>query len=274
MKKISVLLIMLSFLTSCEVITDWTLQKPEQEFIIITGIITNELKHQEITITRPIRDLNQQADGVTDATVLVSSNQLAYTFSEDSARPGVYVSDSAFAGIENSTYSLLVQSGAEVYSAKALLESAYTDFEMIQPQQVSEGLFRIGAIPAAYNPTLPAMYEILLDWSAAPGYSDAKPETCKACVYYYSLPTIDVSEVFAPGAEKVHFPAGTKITERRYSLTQEHAAYYRALLLETTWQGGYFITATANVPTNLSAGALGYFGACAVVQKQAIVPVK
>jgi len=36
------------------------------------------------------------------------------------------------------------------------------------------------------------------------------------------------------------------------------------LLLETSWQGGVFPSDPANVNTNLSEGALGFFGICAV----------
>lgn len=111
------------------------------------------------------------------------------------------------------------------------------------------------------------MYEVLLDWSSAPGYENENPDSCKIKLYYYTLPTLDVSEVFAPDFEKVSFPSHTIITERRYSLTDEHAAFLRALLLETTWQGGFFNTANSNIPTNLSEGAKGFFGACGVVEK-------
>jgi hypothetical protein len=81
---------------------------------------------------------------------------------------------------------------------------------------------------------------------------------------FYTLKTLDVSEVFAPAVEEISFPAGTIIEERRYSLTAAHAEYLRTLLSETTWQGGLFTTPSANVATNLSAGATGFFGVCAV----------
>jgi len=73
--------------------------------------------------------------------------------------------------------------------------------------------------------------------------------------------------IFAPNLEKLTFPPGTVITERKYALTDEHAAFIRAVLLENTWQGGFFNTASADIPTNLSEGAKGYFGACGVVEK-------
>ena len=88
---------------------------------------------------------------------------------------------------------------------------------------------------------------------------------------FYTLPTLDVSEVFAPQMEEIYFPAGSSITERRYSITPGHAEFIRELLLETNWAGGLFNVASANVTTNLSNGALGFFGLCAVTQLSVIV---
>ena len=89
------------------------------------------------------------------------------------------------------------------------------------------------------------------------------PDT-SARLLYYTLPTIDVSEIFAPGIQTIYFPSGTYITEKKYSITREHAEYIRALLLESKWQGGLFDTEHANLPTNMSNGAIGFFGACGV----------
>jgi len=88
---------------------------------------------------------------------------------------------------------------------------------------------------------------------------------------FYTLPTLDVSEIFAPQMEAVNFPSGTRITERRYSLAPEHAAFIRELLLETNWAGGIFNEAAANVTTNFSAGAYGFFGICSVTALSIIV---
>jgi hypothetical protein len=47
------------------------------------------------------------------------------------------------------------------------------------------------------------------------------------------------------------------------------------MLLETNWTGGLFTVAPANVGTNLSEGAFGFFGACAVTELSVIVtPLK
>jgi len=268
MFKLLKYLFLILLLASCEEQSDWNLKTANNGYIVVGGIITNELKIQTLTISKTVAHLNEKPQYVSGATVLVSSNLLTYTFHEDSLLPGTYLSDKAFAGIRNKTYSLFITSGNKVYSSKAVLAPPAANFVFIAYQKsASEKKYHFNKVQVSYNPVSNAMFEILLDWSAAPGYENEKPDSCKAKLYYYTLPTIDVSEVLAPTLEKITFPSGTVITERRYSLTDEHAAFIRALLLETTWQGGFFNTASANVPTNLSAGALGFFGACGVIEK-------
>ena len=258
-------------LASCEEQTDWDLHKTSNNFIVVDGIITNELKMQTLTLTRPVTAINEKPQAISGAVVLVSSDLLTHNFIEDSLNPGTYRSEKPFIGLRNKTYSLLITSGTNVYSSKAELLPPVENFNMPEYQKNEEdSQYYFTKVPVPYFPVLPAMFEIQLDWSSAPGYGTENPELCKAKLYYYTLPTIDVSEVFAPNIEKVGFPSGTSITVRRYSLTDEHAAFLRALLLETTRSGGYFNTASANLPTNLSTGAIGFFGACGVAEQTEI----
>jgi len=268
MKKLLTYILVLMLLVSCEEQSDWDLQKADNDFIVVDGIITNELKVQTLTIMKPVTTLNGNPEPVSDATVLVSSNLLTHTFHEDSVHRGTYLSDIAFTGIRNQTYTLLITSGNRNYSSKAVLAAPVANINMIDYQlNENDNKYHFSKVPFPYNPLVSAMYEVQLDWSTAPGYENENPDLCKAKLFYYVLPTIDVSELFAPELEKITFPPGTVITEYRYSLTAEHAAFLRAVLLETTWQGGYFNTASANIPTNLSTGAIGFFGACGVVKQ-------
>jgi hypothetical protein len=136
--------------------------------------------------------------------------------------------------------------------------------ELIYKKNDDNNLYYIDYVASSFEAENPAMWEILIDWSFVPGYENIDPEACKKKLLFYTLPTLDVSQVFAPLVEQVYFPAGTRIVERRYSLTDEHAAYIRTLLLETSWQGGIFPSDPANGISNLSEGAFGFFGICAV----------
>ena len=107
------------------------------------------------------------------------------------------------------------------------------------------------------------MWEVLLDWSHVAGYEQKDSLQTHARMLFYTLSTLDVSEIFAPRVEGVFFPAGTILTENSYSLTTDFAEYIREMLLETQWQGGFFNSARANVGTNIEGGGAGFFAVCA-----------
>ena len=271
MRKLAAYIFLMLLLTSCEEQITWDLHSSTKNTIVVDAILTDELKTQTIILSKPVESPNGQSQAVEGATVLVSSDQLVYSFHEDSLRQGTYHSDEPFSGVNDKTYSLLVTTNSKAYSAKAILPEA-KDFSFLKYEKNPEdNKYRITDVATVFDPSDPAMYEIQLDWSSAPGYEHTNADSCKATLFYYTLPTLDVSEVFAPTLEKITFPSGTVITERRYSLTNEHAAFLRGVLLETNWQGGFFNTVSANVPTNMSDGAYGYFGACGVKGKTEIV---
>jgi len=116
-----------------------------------------------------------------------------------------------------------------------------------------------------------ALYLIESDWTELTGFDTIPPERKRTLSYFYTLNTVDANELFAPAKEAVYFPKGTKISMKKYSLTDEHAEFMRSMLFETEWTGGLFDANHANVKTNLSEGALGFFGACSVYSRYFIV---
>jgi len=260
-KKLIYLFVLLSFL-SCEKQVDWSLQNEQSDLIIVDGMITNEMKSHEIKLSYPVTQLNETPKPVSGATVLISDEDSTYHLTEQPVGSGIYKTASYFIGQVGNHYTLLINYNGKIYSAKTTLIQGYV-FNPLQYVQIgNNGLYHITWIANAYDAENFAMYEILLDWSGVPGYQGVDPDSCRSRLLYYTLPTIDVSQVFAPVVEKQYFPAGTIITENRYTLTREHAEFIRALLSETNWQGGLFDSEHANIPTNLSDGAIGFFSAC------------
>ena len=114
------------------------------------------------------------------------------------------------------------------------------------------------------------MYEADISWGHLPVY--ASDSLTKARLTFYTLNTIDVSYIIFPqDKEEVYFPYGSIAILNKYSLTDEYAAYLRALLAETEWQGSIFEDARGNLPSNISNGGLGYFSACSVIADTVVV---
>ncbi len=268
---LTALCILLLSLSGCIKKTNWVFDSDPPVRLVVEGILTDEWKVQQVKLSEPVAALNDPATPVTGAIVLVSNEDSAWILKEDSLVPGRYHTAGLFRAEVGKTYTLQIFHGGNIYSARAAMEPGRLFNELTYIKNESNDLFHIEWVAEAFSATYPAMWEILIDWSAVPGYEMVPADSCHARLLFYTLPTLDVSEIFAPAVEIVSFPAGSLITERRYSLSAGHASFIRELLLETTWQGSLFPTANANVSTNLSTGGAGYFGVCGVTSLSLIV---
>ena len=271
MKRIFIYLVFSLSMAACVKQVSWDVPGGDSNMIAVDGLLTNERKSQTIVINHPVNGLNDTAIPVRGATVIIHTADSVWNLSEEPAGSGKYKTPSTFIAILNKTYTLNIYSGSNVDSAKAAMVPGLVFPQLAYAQNDNDTLYHIEYIASGFSRSEPAMWEVLLDWTKVPAYLQADTSKCKARLLFYSLPTLDVSEIFAPVVEQVSFPKGTKITERRYSLAPQHAEFIREMLLETSWQGGLFPTVAANVSTNLSAGAVGFFGVCSVNELSMIV---
>lgn len=264
MRQTGIYILLILLLTSCVKEADWSVPENGADYIVVDGIITNEYRTQYISLRFNKAGLNDQATPLSGAEVIISNEDETYQLSEDPEEAGRYITDTIVVAKFNKNYSLLIFYQNRFYSAQANMVPGKTFAELTYKKKDDEDLYFIDYVASAFDADDPAMWEIDIDWSMVPGYEFQDPESCKKKLMFYSLSTLDVSQVFAPIVEQVYFPAGTNITQRRYSITSEHIDFLRSLLLETSWQGGVFPSDPANVSTNLSDGAIGFFGICAV----------
>ena len=264
MKKIVLYLFTLMSFAACDKQVDWPVKQQGAGLIVVDAILTDEHKKQSISITYPVSQLNQKPLPVSGAIVNVSNEDSTWQFTENPEMPGNYNSPTGFIAVIGKNHTLFISHANKIYSAKSSIVEGTTFKELQYLKNSGNNLYHIDWVASAFSAEKAAMWEILLDWSKVHGYEQTDTMVTKARLLFYTLPTLDVSEIFAPEMEQISFPSGTTITERRYSLTPEHAEFARELLLETNWSGGFFNVASANVITNLSGGAKGYFGICSV----------
>jgi hypothetical protein len=264
MKKILIYILPFLLLLSCVKKTDWSLKSQHTDLIVVEGIITDTMGAQTITITHPVSQLNETPAPVSGANVIIADEDSVYTLIERPPNSGVYLTNSTFIAQTGKHYTLLIALNNRLYTAKATMVPGIHFNALKYSKDKGDNLYHIDSVAKAFNTSDTAMWEVLLDWSHVPGYENADPSKTKARLLYYTLPTLDVSQIFAPAVESITFPAGTIIIERRYSLTREHAEFLRTLISETNWMGGLFSTVPANVITNLSPGAVGFFAACSI----------
>jgi hypothetical protein len=271
MRRILFLTGLIFLLQGCVKETSWPLTGSAPDKIIVDAIITDEVKTQQVKLSYPVSGLNQAPAPLTGAGVLISNEDSTWQLAEYPANSGIYNTSSSFFAQLQKNYTLLISLDGKVYTAKTTMTGGSLFGELRYARNDDNNLYYVDWVANAFSIRQAAMWELLIDWSGVPGYEQLDSLNNHARMLFYTLPTLDVSEVFAPQMESVFFPAGTRITERRYSLTTAHAEFIREMLLETNWAGGLFTVAPANVGTNLSDGAFGFFGACAVTELSIIV---
>ena len=69
----------------------------------------------------------------------------------------------------------------------------------------------------------------------------------------------------------VHVVPGDTVRTEQMSITGEAYDIITAILTETDWRGGPFDPPPSNVPSNVSNGAFGFFGASSVKDRTVVV---
>jgi hypothetical protein len=255
--------LLLALLAGCEVEYSWNLRSKNINTIVVDGILTNEMKTQCIKISSVNAAMNQAYVPISGATVTVSDSVNLYPFSESLSEPGSYYS-SPFQAFVGKTYYLNIVYQSITYTAKANMASITALDSLVLNKSNDLYTYSQGKTGD------PAMTEVFLDWSTVPAYCTTYGH-CTAQETFYVLHNIDVNKEFGPEKEIIYFPAGTRITRRKYSLTSEHQAFLRSLLMETEWRGGIFDVQQGNVNTNISNGGFGFFAACMVLSDSTVV---
>jgi len=273
MKRLQIHIITIFFilLTSCEGIYQWDFKTPPNELIIIDGIITNEVKKQSIKISKPLKYLNFEPEVISGAEVSIQDQLKNYILIESIPGTGIYETETTLVGLVGRTYRLRILYKNKEYTAETYMVPVKPMKKLSLAEKEKDSLYYVASTIADYDIDESAMYQIKIDWQQLSGYEDISPDLKKSSLMLYTLSTIDVSQIFNPSIEEVLFPKGSKIFRKKFSLTPEHAAFIRSVLLETKWRGGYFDAIPSNVKTNIKGEATGFFGACTVIKDSLIV---
>ena len=253
-------LVMLLIVFGCEEQVDWQFQPQENGALVVDAIITNEFKMQEVRLSLSYSGLNGQPEPVSDAEISISDGQNIFQFMEAPGDAGKYFSEEPFATQLGKIYTLDILWNSQEYSAENEMIAVFPFNTITFASYGETDSLTVNEVAPLYSPDEQAMYEINIDWSHI---SNVEPNRAK--LFFYTFSTIDVNELFKPSKETVAFPKGSIVIEKKYSLNEDFAAFYRALAMETDWQGGVYDENSASLPTNVSNGGVGFFGVSAVL---------
>ncbi len=265
-KIIFCIFIIFLFLTSCEKEIKWIYDTSAvEEKIVVEAMITNELKNQKIYLTASKILPDQNPRVIQGAVVYVSNGIERFPFFENKYKAGEYISERKFSAVLNRNFTISIEYKEKNYTAQAVAVPLVSKMEIEIKKEENGELYYINTSNVNYSESENAMYQI----TVTPENSSENIPT--ALLYYYVLGTVDTNQLFPARREQVFFTKGTKLKIRKYSLSPAYAKYIRAVLSETTWNGGLFDTEKGNPPTNMSEGALGFFAVCNVSEKEIIV---
>ena len=219
--------------------------------LVVEGLLTSEFKPQEITLTTSYINLNATPPPVTNAQVILHDGDTPILLSHDPEVPGVYRTPNMQV-LFGKTYTLAILHEGNQYYAQA--SAAFgTPLPELKYFPVDSSQYEY-----QYEDSVNSMTEVIITWP----YGADSTVTRRA--FYYTLGVIEVNSVFAPDKSPLRFPPGATIFRRKYSLTDSHQEFLRSFLSEVDWRGGAFDVEAANVLTNITGGALGYFSVSVV----------
>jgi hypothetical protein len=254
---------MLIFLTACEEAIDRPIAYVDNDLIIVEGVLTNERANHLVKLTRPHAAQNENPEPVSGATVQILAGSNRYTLVEFPGESGHYYTPE-FRALTGVTYSLVIQIGEKQFTA----QDSAVPVEPLRPllyRRVNEQF----VLTPDDNGRDPHYTTHWLTWKHT---NNCQPgEACQAKLIFYNLQNIDVNEIFKPDQEALRFPRFTIVVRKKFSASPAYKEFLRSMLSETQWRGGVFDVQRANVPTNLSAGAIGFFAVSTVVADTTIL---
>lgn len=259
-RTLPILMLLIGGVYACEKSIDWELKTQLPNTIVVEAMLTNQLKTQEIKLSKPFTDLNAEPTPLRGATVKVILLNDTILFNDHDTHPGLYKSEKVFAASLNRVYRLHIKTDTSIYISRARMAPIIAANKPTFTNTSDSGFYRIQWNNSPYHPYHNAMYSALISWGHLPQFQN-RTDTA-ALLYHYTISSLHVSHIIFPqDQEKVSFPGGSKVIFTQYSLNKEFADFLKAFLSETQWQGSLFEEARGNLPSNISNGGLGYFTA-------------
>ena len=263
---LSMILVLILSLSGCvqQVDIEDYLESEPSGNLVVEGLITDEKKPHVVKLSRPGKAIPITSyEPVSGARVSISDGTDVHLLTEPT--PGTYMTDS-IRGEVNKTYTLTVIVNSVQYEATdrmlPVTPFGRSDGFVMGSQRPPRGYIQTPVI--IFGSDAPAMLDIIID--------NPQPTDQYTALNYYAFPGVDPDHMLPKFVEAtLAYDEGTQITQGKYSLSQNHYLFIRALLLETEYKGGIFGSARANVPTNISNGGYGFFGACEKITRTGTV---
>lgn len=257
-------------MSGCTKIIDLELNDAENQKLVVDAWFTTEAKQHEVKLTLTTSYFeNETAPTATGATVYITDGVTNIPFNEE--EPGIYKSAPTAKADYHTNYKLHIDYNGEVYESETYVDSvAPVDSITASPGYDLLGDY-YGMDINIWTQELHGLGDHYL-WRI---FINGELETD-------TLNEIDfeTDEYLPDGVYFTEWPitysegavSGDVVKLEQHHISKETYDLIMAVMLETDWRGGIFDSPPANVPTNISNGAVGFFIATAVASNTTTVP--
>lgn len=276
MKNLTYLLLIVTscLFISCDKVIDFDLNDQENSRLVVEGNITNQTKIHTVKLTRTSSYYEDQAaPKETGAIVTIFDGTSTHILTENNSSPGVYETSPTYKGVIGKTYTLnITTANNDNYTASSTLtsvapiDSVHIDlqkgFKSEEPEDFVLAIKHFGPEPATIGNNY--MWLVTLNnVNITETVSDIMFVTDEFVngnyISGFNIHEIIVQEV--PVVDTLRFNVEI------HSISREYHDFLLAIILETEYNGGLFSGPPANIPSNISNRALGFFRASAVYSK-------
>ncbi len=271
MKKILFISLILITLGSCTKIIELDLNDDENLKVVVDAQFSTFPTAHEIKLTQTANYFSGDAPlNLSGAIVTITDGINVYPFNE--VAPGIYQTLPNVAAIPERNYTLNITHDGKTFTAQNYCDSVPELDSLVVEPFIKPGETEIDH------------YKIKISTQEKPGFGD-----------YYAwkiyvngtLKTDTITELNS--TDDAFFPDGFyfnlfELTRRddlnsgdtvmvaQHAISKETYDTYFAILMQTAFRGSIFDTPPANVPTNLSEGAVGLFTVTGEARRTVIVP--
>jgi hypothetical protein len=265
-------------LVGCTEIIDMDLDSASQQ-LVVDGAVTNELAFHYVRLSRSIGYLdNEPTPEVSGATLNISDGESTMWMTESDEVPGLYYSENKFLGVPGRTYVLKIE---DVDVDEDGVDEEY------EASSVMPEIGRADSIVLRYSADW-EIWKILLYAQDPPASEDyymfrvyKNGNLISGNISEYSIVSdkyfdgnyangIWVQSLDA-GSESRPLVEGDVVSLQMAGINREFYEFIDAVQRENRGQYPLFSGPPANVPGNISNGALGFFTAYAVTYKSKLI---
>ncbi len=274
-QQLFLLMVGLLVWTSCEKDVILDLSDVEGQYVIVEANITDgeEIQWVKLSYSSSYYDVSR-GRGITDATVQIESGDDIFVFKQwnSDTLPGYYYNTEIPQQLQEKVYELSIEVEGEKYTASSeLMPVPSIDSLSIKINPFSELGFTQDTIYDIFVHfrDLPAQENYyLFNYAINDTLRTPRPSD-KALVSDENLEETVSLAIFNINREDIE--DGDEITLEIRSISRENFDFYNIFFTQTDLSGNPFAGAPpANIPTNLSAGARGFFQVSATGKKSII----